>query len=143
MTEREQTEHYLGGPTVNIRPYEPIIQEAINELQSESPGILNNVTDINVDLGYGQFGSVSSDSPSSINLNMLKLKDGVKENTGQTFSPYNKRDINLLKFFVKQTIIHETSHISDFDPETQSFPGGEGVAQRTQEEWVQSNPAIS
>ena len=143
VTETEQSEHYLGGPTVNIRPYEPIIQEAVNELGNESPGIFDNITDINVDFGYGQFGSVGSQSPNSINLNIEKLKSEVTTALGRSFSAQDQESINMIKHFVKQTIMHEIGHVLDEEIDETgniSFPGGEQVVEKMQQDWAQANP---
>ena len=137
-----QTESNLNSPHVSIAPYEPIIDEAITELRTEQPGILNNITDINVDLGYGQFGSVGSNLPNTININMNNLKDQLAKELGRPFNPSDQDHVAKLKWMVKQTLVHEISHTQDYDPENKSnpFPGGELPAERAQENWVASHP---
>jgi len=142
VTETEQSEHFLDSPNINVRPYEPIIQESVQELQQENPSILNNVTDINVDLGYGQYGSVISSSPNTININMSKLKDEINRQLGRPYSPQDEETKQLLKHLVKQIILHEREHVHDFNPEVGDFPGGEAPAERAQEEWSKANPFI-
>lgn len=137
-----ETSDYAGTPNINIRPLEPLVLEAVNELKSENPGMLDNVTDINIDLGYGQFGSVVSSSPSTINLNMNNIKEEAAKQTGKPIKTTDPEDANILKHFIKQTIVHETSHISDFDSETGQFPSGESVAERAQDQWVGTNPIV-
>lgn len=137
----EQTKENLGGPNVNVRPYEPIIQEAVAELRSEQPGLLNNITDINVDIGYGQFGSVSSHLPNTVNINMNNLKDQLAKELGRPFTPSDQDHQAKLKWMVKQTLVHEIAHTNDIgDDPHNPFPGGETPAERRQQEWVAANP---
>lgn len=137
-----QSEQNIGTPNVNIKPLEPLIQEAARELQAENPGILDNVSDINVDLGYSQFGSVSSNSPNSININMNKIKDQFRQDTGEIYTESNLRHKQALKWLIKQTIIHELGHVQDYNPEDPNnpFPSGETQSTRKQEEWANANP---
>ena len=136
----EQTEQNIGNLNVNVRPIEPLVIESVRELQSVNPGILDNVTDINIDLGYGQFGSVTNISPNTINLNMNRIKEEAAKETGRPITVSDPEDAKILKHFIKQTIVHELGHLGDLDPETGQFPGGESVAERAQQQFVESNP---
>ena len=145
IAQTEQTELNMGSPKINIQPYESLVDEAVNELQREQPGMLNDVTDINIDLGYGQFGSVTNVSPNTITLNMNNIKEEAAKQTGQPISGSDPSDANILKFYIKQTIVHEHAHLGnmwDSDDPSNPFPGGESVADRAQNEWVQSQPSF-
>jgi len=128
----QQSEGFIGTPNINIRPYEPIIAEAVNELKVEQPLLLNGISDINVDLGYGQFGSVSSGSPNSVNINMAKIKSETSQQLGLPFSPSSQEHMEALKRNIKQVIVHEIGHTQDYDPEEghYPFPGGEPAAEQ-------------
>jgi hypothetical protein len=139
VNQTEQSQHLVGTPLINIRPFEPIIQQAVNELQSEQPGIFKNVSDINVDLGYSQFGSVSSKSPNSININMNHIKNEARKQLGHAPSN-NEQDKAVLIHLIKQTLVHERSHVYDFNQETGQFEHGEMPAERAQEDWAKANP---
>jgi len=141
----QENSQNIGTPNISVQPFEPLVIEAVNELQSEQPGLLNDVTDINIDLGYGQFGSVTNVSPNTINLNMNKIKEQAAQQTGQQISGSDPRDANILKFYIKQVLQHELAHLGDLGASTDPsnpFPGGESVAERAQENWVQSQPAF-
>jgi hypothetical protein len=139
----EQTMENLGSPEINVYPYEPLIREAVDELKSESPGIFDQITDIIVDLGYGQFGSVQSPTPNTIRINLNKIKEEIRRESGIT----NENDPQfkaILKYKVKEVIIHEHSHVQDEKIDTTTgnitFPGGESIAERAQQEFVSSHP---
>jgi hypothetical protein len=144
----EQTETNIGMPNVNVQPYEPLVIEAISELQSEQPGTLDDVTDITIDTGYGQFGSVTNVSPNTITLNMNKIKEEASRESGQQISGSDPSDANILKFYIKQTIMHELGHIESYkstDPTNQwlpggEFEGGESPAEKRQKEFIEKNP---
>jgi|19_taG_2_1085344.scaffolds.fasta_scaffold00983_7 hypothetical protein len=145
----EQTESNIGMPNINVQPYEPLVIEAISELlQSERPGILDDVTDINIDLGYGQFGSVTNVSPNTITLNMNNIKEEAARKSGRQISGSDPRDANILKFYIKQTIMHELGHIESYkstDPTNPwspggEFEGGESPAEKRQKEFIEKNP---
>jgi len=145
IAQSDQSEHLMGTPQINIQPHEPLILEAVNELQAAQPGILDNVTDINIDIGYGQFGSVTNVSPNTININMNRIKEEAAQQTGKQISISDPEDTKILKHFIKQTIIHELGHIHDIGKSTDPsnpFPGGESVAERAQDEWVGANPIV-
>ena len=143
--ENNQEISNIGTPEININPLDPLIAEAVNELKSGQPDMFNDVTDINVDIGYGQFGSVTNVSPNTITLNMNNIKEKASKETGQQISGSDPRDADILKFYIKQILVHELSHIHDLggssDP-SNPFPGGESVADRAQEQFVQSQPGF-
>ena len=144
-TQTEQTEPNIGTPNVSVQPYEPLVIEAVNELKNGQPDMFNNVTNINIDLGYGQFGSVTNVSPNTITLNMNNIKEEAAKQTGQQISGSDPRDADILKFYIKQTISHELAHLGDLGSSTDPsnpFPGGESIADRAQEQFVQSQPAF-
>jgi len=125
----QQTESNLGGPSINIYPYDPILKETIDELQRESPGFFDNITDVVVDVGFGQFGSVSSLSPNTIYINLNKAKDQLNQtpNLPQSGSVEYKE---ALKNTIKEILIHERAHVLDYDAKTNTFPGGEMPAEQ-------------
>lgn len=139
VTQTEQSMHNVGTPNISIRPFEPLIQQAVNELQSEQPRIFANISDINVDLGYSQFGSVSSSSPNSINLNMNHIRDEARKQLGHP-PGNNDQDKAVLIHLIKQILVHERSHVYDFNQETGQFEHGEMPAERAQEDWAKANP---
>jgi len=148
MAQVEQMDSNIGSPNININPLDPLIAESVNELQSEQHGLLDSVTDINVDIGYGQFGSVTNVSPNTINLNMNRIKEEAAQETGRQISTSDPDDINILKFYIKQTIMHELGHIESYkstDPTNQwlpggEFEGGESPAEKRQNEFIEKNP---
>lgn len=139
----QQSEHLLGGPSVHIQPYEGAVNQAVNELQEASPGLFSGVTDIFIDMGHGQFGSVSSDSPNSVRINLDKIKSNASTQLGQPFNPSDEMHQKALVQSIKQVLIHEISHVNDFDSTNMEnpFPGGEGVADRATEDWMNSMPS--
>jgi hypothetical protein len=142
----EQTEMNIGTPNINVQPYEPLVVEAVNELRVNRPDMFNDVTDIILDLGYGQFGSVTNVSPNTITLNMNNIKEEAARGSNQQISGSDPNDANILKSYIKQTLIHELAHLGDLGGSTDPsnpFPGGESVADRAQEQWVGAQPALS
>ena len=133
VNQTDQSESNIDVPNVNIRPYELLIYEAAEQLQRESPGILNNVTDINVDMGYGQFGSVISHSPNSVNINMGRIKEQARAHLGTDVDPTSPQAKEALLFAIKQTLVHEVGHIADEEIDESGnvlFPGGEHAAEK-------------
>jgi hypothetical protein len=104
--------------------------------------MFTNITDINVDMGYGQLGSVISKSPNSINLNVNKMKDEARKQLGGAFNPGDPQHKAVMLFIIKQTIVHELSHISGFDPKTNEF-APESAAGQAQNEWAKSNLPVA
>ena len=128
----DQTQSNIGGPNINIRPLEPMVQEVVRELQAQSPGIFDHITDIVVDVGYGQFGSVVSTSPNTIRVNMNNIKDELRSKGWDEHMPEYKEQ---LKNTIKEVLIHEHSHTTDYDPNTGKFPGGEAIADRAVQQY--------
>jgi len=136
------TEENIEGtdsPNVVIEPVEPIVQEVVNELKTESPNIFQGVRKIKIDMGYGQFGSVSSEDPSDINLNFNRIKSQLSQEFGTSFDINDPNQKQRLKNMIKETIIHEKGHVSDAWSAHQKtpgiggaklFPGGENVAEQ-------------
>lgn len=132
---------YTQSPTITIQPFEPLVKEVVDELQSTSPGFFRGVNKINIDMGFGQFGSVKSDNPADINLNFNNIKQEVTNQIPVQFDINNPEHKEILKAAIKETIIHERGHIDDAwqahekDPEAgiggaDLFPGGERAAER-------------
>jgi hypothetical protein len=128
------------SPSIIIEPFEPLVQEATEEIKRDSPNFFQGVNKIKIDLGFGQFGSVSSDNPSDINLNYNKIKNEVMKRIDEAFDINNLNHKDVLKEAIKETIIHEKGHVSDAwtshsqDPESNLqgadlFPGGETAAE--------------
>lgn len=131
----------IDTPLIMVQPYEPLVQEAVDELQSESPNIFIGVNKINLDMGYGQFGSVSSDNPADINININNIKSEVSNQLGSPFDPNNEQHKKVMKDSIKRVIVHEKAHVSDYDQDSHlsggnPFPGGEGVAEQAERNYI-------
>ena len=100
----EQSESNIGTPNIRVNPFENLVDEAARELNAEKPGILDNITDINVDLGYGQFGSVSSKLPNTVNINMNNIKSSLATQLGRPFNPSDQDHTNMLKHMIKHVL---------------------------------------
>jgi hypothetical protein len=95
----------LNNPTISVEPYEPIIQEVVNDIKTENPIFFNGVNKIKVDMGYGQLGSVDSTNPGDININIYKIKsDVMAQMSGQNFDINNPQHKQIMKDVVKRTI---------------------------------------
>jgi hypothetical protein len=130
-------------PLITVQPYEPIIQEAVDELMQVNPRLFVGVNQINVDMGWGQFGSVSSTDPADININLGKIKSEVASQVGPNFDESNFEHVAVLKRAIKRVIIHERGHVADYNPEQHGqggdpFPGGEAVAEQAVTQWGDS-----
>ena len=134
----------IDVPLITVQPYEPIVQEAVDELYNEDPRFFVGVSQINIDMSYGQFGSVESRNPADININMNKIKSEISSQIGQ-FDENKPEHRNVLKDAIKRTIIHEKAHVSDASaaqsrseiPLTgeELFPEGETAAQRAESQY--------
>jgi hypothetical protein len=121
-----QTQTNLGGPNIAIYPLEPTVQEVVRELQAESPGIFDHITDIIVDTSYSSFGSVSSETPNTIRVNLNKIKAELASKGWEEGTPeYDEQ----LKKAIREVLVHEHAHTADYNPQTGEFPGGEAVAE--------------
>lgn len=127
----------ISSPTISIEPYEPLIQEAVNEMKASNPNFFIGVNKINIDMGYGQFGSVSSKNPADININFNRIKNEITSQIGGSFDDKNPAHIQTLKDAIKRVIVHEKAHVQDASQSFQKdpsqfaknpFPGGESVA---------------
>jgi len=129
-------------PIITVQPYEPIVQEVVQELYNEQPQFFIGVNKINVDMGYGQFGSVESINPADININFNRIKSEVSSQIKENLDLNNFEHIRFLKDAVRKIIIHEKAHVQDALKTQESskiplsgeelFPGGESVAQRAE-----------
>ena len=141
----EENTQNINTPIIMVQPYEPIVQEVVDELYNENPQVFININRINVDMGYGQFGSVVSDNPADININLNNIKNEVSSKIITSFDINNEKHKMILKNEIKRIIIHEKEHVQDAfkaqegseDPlEGQElFPGGEGVAERAEQQY--------
>ena len=132
----------LNNPTISVEPYEPVIQEVVNDIKMEDPTFFNGVNKIKVDMGYNQLGSVESSNPGDININIYKIKSDVMAHmSGQNFDINNPQHKQIMKDVVKKTIYHEKGHVEDAltvhnkSPEQgiggkDLFPGGEPAAEQ-------------
>jgi hypothetical protein len=139
----------LNTPTISIEPYEPIIQDVVNDIKIENPTFFTGVNKIKVDMGYGQLGSVESTNPGDININIYKIRsDVMAQMQGQNFDINNPEHKNIMKDVVKRTIYHEKGHVEDAlnvhnkNPEmgiggAELFPGGEPVAEQYEQKLQQ------
>lgn len=133
----EENTQNVGGPSVVVQPYEPLVQQVVDEMSSQNPGIFNSVNKINIDMGYGQFGSVVSDNPADININVYNLKSSLSNQLGISFDANNPQHTEAMKDQIRRVILHEMAHVSDYDEEQHMqgdnpFPGGEGVAEQAE-----------
>ena len=128
-------------PIITIQPFEPLVQEAVDELQEEDPSFFKGINKINLDVSYSQFGSVKSDNPADININFNNIKSTVSSQLGGAFDYNNFYHKEVLKDAIKRTIIHEKGHVEDASkthferPEEglageQLFPGEESAAEQ-------------
>jgi hypothetical protein len=136
----------VESPSIIIEPFEPIVQEIAEEIKISSPNFFKGVNKIKLDMGFGQYGSVSSDNPADINLNFERIKSEVSNKIQSPFDINNPEHKNILKEVIKETILHEKGHVEDAlqahesNPEAglsgeKLFPGGEQAA----ETFVRSN----
>jgi len=79
---------------------------------------------------------------------MNRIKEEAAQETGRQISTSDPDDINILKFYIKQTIMHELGHIESYkstDPTNQwlpggEFEGGESPAEKRQNEFIEKTP---
>ena len=134
----EENTQNIDTPTIMVQPYEPIIQEVVNEMSLENPLFFKGINKINVDMGYGQFGSVGSENPADININIDKIKNTI----GQDIDLNDPQYKNVVKDAIRTVIIHEKAHVSDASKAQEGsdvplsgeelFPGGENVAEQAE-----------
>ena len=151
----QSTEENIEGtdtPNVIIEPVEPLVQEAVNELKSHNPNFFKGVRKIKIDLGQGQFGSVSSEYPSDINLNFNRIKSQLSQEFGKSFDPNDPIQKQRVKDMIKETIVHEQGHVSDAWRAHEKtpgvggaklFPGGESVAEQNVRQFMPNIAAKS
>ena len=89
---QENTQN-VDVPIIMVQPFEPLVQEAVDELQEESPSFFRGINKINLDISYGQFGSVASDNPADININFDNIKFNISNQLGGSFDPNNSNDL--------------------------------------------------
>jgi hypothetical protein len=131
----------INSPLVVVEPYEPVVQEAVDELTAQNPNFFSGVNKIKIDMGYGQFGSVQSDNPADININFDRIKQELQNKLGSSFDINNPEHKYYLKDLIKRTIVHEKAHVSDASQAWEKgpqeflknpFPGGEFVAEKSE-----------
>jgi len=124
---------FIEGPQVQIDPsIQRDVQEAVNDLRQMDPNIFKGVGRI-VALTGGPFGEVTSTDPTTVHINLSRIKQEVQKQIG---SQYNSSDPEHKKVFdqslrrsIVETIAHEIGHVKDFDLATHKFKGGEGAAE--------------
>lgn len=126
---------FIDSPNVKIDPaLQGSIKDAIEDLKKINPNIFVGVSDIVV--GSEALGSVSSKSPTTINLNLNKIKQEVQKSMPRELKPgsteYKKALEDAIKKQVELTIEHERAHIADYDSDTGRFPHGEGIAEQAE-----------
>ena len=141
----EENTSSVQVPTINVQPYEPIVQQVVEEIKEQNPSFFVGVNQINVDPGHSQFGSVSSTNPADININFNRIKDDFRYQMGVPFNPYNAYHLQIFKDNIKRVIVHEKAHVSDAAQAQQGsenplsgeelFPGGETVAEQEERKY--------
>ena len=134
-------EAFVQGPSVQVDPaLGAQVQDAVNELKKADPNIFKGIGKITVLTG-GPFGMVTSKDPSTVQINLNKIKQEVQKQMGGTYSPSNpehkKAFDEAVKRSIVETVSHEAAHTKDFNPETGKFPGGEGVAESAERSMMQ------
>ena len=136
----EENTTNTDSPSIIIEPFEPLVQEAVDDIKVSDPNFFRGVNKIKIDMGFGQFGSVSSENPADININIERIKNEFQNRTNQSFDYNNIEHKNILKECIKETIFHEKGHTEDAwqahsaDPSAglageNLFPGGEQAAE--------------
>jgi len=138
FTKRAQEDVQISGPTVQIDPsIKQDVQSATDELVKMDPSFFKGVSKI-VALTGSPFGQVASDDPTVIHLNLQKIKSDVQTQLGSKYQQSNPEHKKIFDEAIKRSIVetvsHERAHVLDFDPETGAFPGGEGVAEKAEQE---------
>jgi len=141
----EENTSSVQVPTINVQPYEPIVQQVVEEIKEQNPSFFVGINQINVDPGHSQFGSVSSTNPADININFNRIKDDFRHQMGVPFNPYNAYHLQIFKDSIKRVIVHEKAHVSDAAQAQQGsenplsgeelFPGGENVAEQEEKKY--------
>ena len=134
-------EAFIQGPSVQVDPaLGAQVQDAVNELKKADPNIFKGIGKITVLTG-GPFGMVTSKDPSTVQINLNKIKQEVQKQMGGTYNPSNpehkKAFDEAVKRSIVETVSHEAAHTKDFNPETGKFPGGEGVAESAERSMMQ------
>jgi len=134
-------EAFVQGPSVQVDPaLGAQVQDAVNELKKADPNIFKGIGKITVLTG-GPFGMVTSKDPSTVQINLNKIKQEVQKQMGGTYNPSNpehkKAFDEAVKRSIVETVSHEAAHTKDFNPETGKFPGGEGVAESAERSMMQ------
>lgn len=130
----------IDTPVIMVQPFEPLVQEAVDDMNRKSPNFFQGVNKINVDMGYGQFGSVVSDNPADINININAIRQDVESSLGQSFDANNPEHKDIMINAIQEVLVHEKAHVSDAMTAQEGadaplggeelFPGGEGVAEQ-------------
>lgn len=138
------------SPLIVIEPFEPIVSEVCDDIRKSNPNFFKNVNKLKIDMGFGQFGSVSSENPADININFQKIKNEVSNRLGGNFDVNNQEHKNVLKMAIRETILHEKGHVEDAwtantsSPDKQLggeslFPGGESAAENFVRKFEKNN----
>lgn len=135
----------INNPNIIVQPYEPLIQEVVEEIRTKNANFFQGVNQINIDTGFGQFGSVGSTDPTDININLNKIRSEVMTQLNGNFDENNPEHRQVLKEKIEEVIVHEKGHVQDAaevqeksDEPLQGqdlFPGGEPVAERAVEQY--------
>jgi hypothetical protein len=124
----EHTE-LLNTPKVMIEPFSSYVDEASKIVNQTNPGLLDNISDIRINLSKGVFGEYESSSPSTVWINMGKLESEVRSKlSGQSEGAIRQEIINQ----VAETIVHESQHKKEFETSGASSEAG---PERAEEEF--------
>jgi len=145
----EENTQNIDTPLIMVQPYEPLVQEAIDELYQQNPNFFKGVNKVNIDMGFGQFGSVSSTDPSDININIANIRSNVNREFQGQFDINNPEHKKHMLDVIKRVLVHEKAHVSDAIQAQEIsdislsgeelFPGGEGVAETAEQKFTSSN----
>lgn len=135
----EENMQSANTPMITVYPYEPVIQETVNEIQQENPNFFVGINKINLISTNSALGSVESTNPSDININMNNIKYQLQNQLNQPIEPNNPQHKEALKSAIKEVIVHEKAHVQDaIQAQEKSdiplegkdlFPGGETPAE--------------
>ncbi|MCF7796057.1 hypothetical protein K9M42_03105 [Patescibacteria group bacterium] len=135
----------INTPNIIVQPYEPLIQEVVEEIRVKNANFFQGVNQINIDTGFGQFGSVESINPADININLNKIKSEVINQLNGNFDENNPEHRQVLKNKIEEVIVHEKRHVQDASEAQEKsdkplqgqdlFPGGEAVAEQAVEQY--------
>jgi len=121
---QEASEAEINGPQVRIEPMESLVDEAVKRLKQIDPNYFLGVSRI-ISGTETHYGHVSSDDPSVVHINFPRIKSEITAKmSGASQDDIDEAIINS----IVETVSHERGHVKDFNPETNTFSGGEGAA---------------